>query len=49
MLDHLERMGRDKEIEIGRIDETRTAEYRSTLNKILPGNKPELDGAGRGM
>lgn len=49
VLDHLERMGRDKEIEIGRIDETRTAEYRSTLNKILPGNKPELDGAGRGM
>ena len=49
VLDHLERMGRDKEIQIGRIDEKRTAEYRSTLNKILPGNKPELDGAGRGM
>jgi hypothetical protein len=49
VLDHLERMGRDKEIEIGRINETRTAEYRSTLNKILPGNKPELDGAGRGL
>ena len=49
VLDHLERMGRDKEIEIGRINEMRTAEYRSTLNKILPGNKPELDGAGRGM
>jgi hypothetical protein len=48
-LDHLERMQRDKEIEIGRIDEKRTAEYRSALNKILPGNKPELDGAGRGM
>ena len=49
VLDHLERMHRDKEIEIGRIDEKRTGEYRSTLNKILPGNKPELDGAGRGM
>ncbi len=49
VLDHLERMQRDKEIEIGRIDEKRTGEYRSTLNKILPGNKPELDGAGRGM
>ena len=48
-LDHLERMQRDKEIEIGRIDEKRTGEYRSALNKILPGNKPELDGAGRGM
>jgi hypothetical protein len=49
VLDHLERMQRDKEIEIGRIDEKRTGDYRSTLNKILPGNKPELDGAGRGM
>ena len=49
VLDHLERMQRDKEIEIGRIDETRTGEYRSALNKILPGNTPELDGAGRGM
>ncbi|HEY6288413.1 MAG TPA: hypothetical protein VIW48_03120 [Nitrospiraceae bacterium] len=49
VLDHLERMQRDKEIEIGRIDEKRTGEYRSALNKILPGNKPELDGSGRGM
>ncbi len=49
VLDHLERMQRDKEIEIGRIDEKRTGEYRAVLNKILPGNKPELDGAGRGM
>ena len=49
VLDHLERMQRDKEIEIGRIDEKRTGEYRSVLYKILPGNKPELDGAGRGM
>ncbi len=49
VLDHLERMQRDKEIEIGRIDEKRTGDYRSALNKILPGNKPELDGAGRGM
>ena len=49
VLDHLERMQRDKEIEIGRIDEKRTGDYRSVLNKILPGNKPELDGAGRGM
>jgi hypothetical protein len=49
VLDHLERMKRDGEIEIGRFDEQRAAEYRSVLNKILPGNKPELDGAGRGM
>lgn len=49
VLDHLERMQRDKEIEVGRIDEKRIAEYRGALHKILPGNKPELDGAGRGL
>ena len=49
VLDQLELMQRDKEIEVGRLDEKRTGEYRSALNKILPGNKPELDGAGRGM
>ena len=49
VLDHLERMQRDKEIEVSRLDERRLAEYRAALNKILPGNKPELEGAGRGM
>ena len=49
VLDHLEQMQRDKEIEVGRIDEKRLVDYRLALNKILPGNKPELDGAGRGM
>jgi len=49
VLDHLERMQRDKEIEVSRLDEKRLVEYRAALNKILPGNKPELDGAGRGM
>ena len=49
VLDHVERMQRDKEIEVGRIDDKRLAEYRTVLNKILPGNKPELDGSGRGM
>jgi len=49
VLDHLERMQRDKEIEVGRIDEKRIGEYRVALHKILPGNKPELDGAGRGL
>jgi hypothetical protein len=49
VLDHLERMQRDKEIELGRLDEKRLVEYRTALNKILPGNKPELAGAGRGM
>jgi hypothetical protein len=49
VLDHVERMQRDKEIEVGRMDEKRLVEYRAALHKILPGNKPELDGAGRGM
>ena len=49
VLDHLERMQRDQEIQIGRIDEKRIGDYRAALHKILPGNKPELDGAGRGL
>lgn len=49
VLDHLDRMQRDKEIEVSRTDGKRIGEYRATLHKILPGNKPELDGAGRGM
>lgn len=49
VLDHVERMERDQEIEVGRIDEKRLAEYRAALHKIMPGNKPELDGSGRGM
>lgn len=48
-LDHLERMQRDQEIEIGRMDEKRLMDYRAVLHKILPGNQPELDGAGGGM
>lgn len=48
-LDHLERMQRDKEITADQTDVRRIAEYRAALHKILPGNKPELDGAGRGM
>lgn len=49
VLDHLERMRHDQEIEVGRLDEKRLGDYRAALSKILPGNKPELDGAGRGM
>ena len=48
-LDHLERMQRDNEIEIGRIDDKRLKEYRATLHRALPGNQPELDGAGGGL
>ncbi|HKY72957.1 MAG TPA: hypothetical protein VJL88_13640 [Nitrospira sp.] len=49
ILDHLERMQRDKEIKADQADSRRIAEYRAGLHKILPGNKPELDGAGRGL
>ncbi|BFU95112.1 MAG: conserved protein of unknown function [Nitrospira sp.] len=49
VLDHLERMQRDKEAEVGRTDEKRLLDYRAALHRILPGNKPELDGAGRGL
>jgi hypothetical protein len=48
-LDHLERMQRDKEIEVGRMDDKRLKEYRTTLHKVLPGNKPELDEPSRGI
>lgn len=49
VLDHLERMQRDKEITADHMDTRRIAEYRAGLHKILPGNKPELDGGGRGL
>jgi hypothetical protein len=49
VLDQLERMQRDHDIEVGRIDEKRLKEYRVALHKVLPGNQPELDGAGGGM
>ena len=49
LLDQLERMSRDQEIEVGRVDEKRIGEYRTVLRKILPGNKPELDEPGQGL
>jgi hypothetical protein len=49
VLDHLERMQRDKEITVDQAEIRRIGEYRAGLHKILPGNKPELDGAGRGL
>lgn len=42
VIDHLERMQRDQEIEVGRMDEKRLTEYRVALRKVLPGNQPEL-------
>ena len=49
IVDHLEVMKRDKQIAVSPADEKRLGEYRAALNKILPGNKPELEGAGRGL
>ncbi len=49
VLDHLERMHRDKEISVLPKDEARLKDYRQALNKILPGSTPELKGAGKGL
>jgi hypothetical protein len=49
VLDHLERMQRDKELAVGPADVKRLHDYRIALNRILPGNQPELEGAGRGL
>ncbi|CAI4030168.1 hypothetical protein DNFV4_00593 [Nitrospira tepida] len=49
VLDHLEQMARDKDILMSPADTKRMAEYRAHLHKILPGNEPELEGAGKGM
>lgn len=48
VIDHLERMQRDQEIQLGRQDEKRLTEYRVALRKVLPGNKPELEETGGG-
>ena len=49
ILDNLDMMKRDKQLTVSPADETRINEYRTSLNRILPGNKPELEGAGRGL
>lgn len=49
ILDHLNVMKREQQLTVGPTDEKRMDEYRIALNKILPGNKPELEGAGRGL
>jgi hypothetical protein len=49
VFDHLDRMRRDKELNVTTADEKRLGEYRAVLTKILPGSQPELEGAGRGM
>ncbi|HEV8540132.1 MAG TPA: hypothetical protein VGQ60_03120 [Nitrospiraceae bacterium] len=49
VLDRLEAMQRDKELAMMPADEQRIQEYRMSLNRILPGNQPELEGAGKGL
>jgi hypothetical protein len=49
VLDHLDRMTRDKEVTMAHAEAKRLADYRAALNKILPGSQPELEGAGRGL
>lgn len=46
VLDQVERMQRDQDIQVGRLDDKRLKEYRSALRKVLPGNTPELDEVG---
>ncbi len=46
VLDQVERMQRDRDIEVGSRDDKRLKEYRATLRKVLPGNTPELDDVG---
>jgi hypothetical protein len=49
VLDHLELMQRDKAIHVTAAEEKRFADYRQQLYKIMPGNQPELEGAGKGV
>ena len=49
VLDQLEAMQRDNEITVAPAEGKRVAEYRAALHKIMPGNQPELQGAGRGV
>lgn len=47
ILDQLDTLTREKLVPATPADNQRVAEYRSTLQKILPGNTPELDDRGR--
>jgi hypothetical protein len=48
-LDLLELMQREKAVALVPAEEGRVREYRSSLQKILPGKNPELEGAGKGL
>jgi hypothetical protein len=49
VLDHLDVLMQEKTVIVPTTDAKRLQEYRSILNRILPGNQPELEGAGKGM
>jgi hypothetical protein len=49
VLDQIDRMQRDKDVNMTPAEEKRMGDYRAALIKILPGSQPELEGAGRGM
>jgi hypothetical protein len=48
-LDHLELLHREKTLALTSAEQKRLDESRTSLQRILPGNQPELEGAGRGM
>lgn len=49
VLDQLETMQRERKMSATPHELKRIAEYRTALHKIMPGNQPELEGAGRGL
>ena len=48
-LDHLELMQREKSVTLTGPEQKRLEDHRLTLQRLLPGNQPELEGAGRGV
>lgn len=48
-LDQLELMRAEQAVRLSPPLEARLKEYRTALHRIMPGNKPELDGAGKGL
>lgn len=47
ILDQLDVMMRERQVIVSPTEQKRVGEYRAALHKILPGNKPELDTAGK--
>lgn len=46
LLDQIQQMIKDRDIEAQPADENRVDEYRRSLRKVLPGNRPELEETG---